>query len=96
MVNVLRYVVYAIAVVSGVEACKRTCDIASDKNGYCYYKCTDVCDNVPASQARSKFLADLRSDGYSCSGEGRTVVKCKKTGHFGDCNDHHWSCGRGC
>ncbi|EFY95414.1 kinetochore complex Sim4 subunit Fta4 [Metarhizium robertsii] len=68
MVNVLRYVVYAIAVVSGVEACKRTCDIASDKNGYCYYKCTDVCDNVPASQARSKFLADLRSDGSEYKG----------------------------
>ncbi|KAH6867723.1 hypothetical protein B0T10DRAFT_502157 [Thelonectria olida] len=95
MVNPL-YVVYALATVAGVQACKRTCSATSDTGTTCTYNCTKMCSSLPATEARDTFLAALQSAGHSCSAKGTRGVTCKKTSKFGSCYDHYWSCGSGC
>lgn len=93
----LRYVVCALAAVSGVQAqCKRTCRATSDAKGLCTYNCTAMCSSLPATEARDNYLSALHSAGHSCKAKGTRGVECKKTSAFGSCYDHYWSCGSGC
>ncbi|KAF4457918.1 hypothetical protein F53441_271 [Fusarium austroafricanum] len=89
------FIVYALAAIAGVEACKKTCTAAAEGTT-CSYTCTHVCKDISAKNARDTFLAALQNAGHSCSAVGTSGVKCKKSSKFGSCYDHHWSCGRDC
>ncbi|KAH6884003.1 hypothetical protein B0T10DRAFT_494172 [Thelonectria olida] len=95
MVNAL-YIIYALAAVASVEACKKTCTATTSSGSTCNYNCTNACESYPTKDARDDFLAALQNAGYSCSAVATNRVKCKKTSGFGGCSDHHWSCGSGC
>ena len=90
------YIVYALATVATVEACKKTCTASTSSGGICNSKCTNACESYPTTDARDDFLAALQNSGYSCSAVATNGVKCKKTSAFGRCSAHHWSCGSGC
>ncbi|KAM5370197.1 hypothetical protein ACJZ2D_008600 [Fusarium nematophilum] len=97
MVNLL-YVAYALATVTGVQACERTCFALGPTLGNtCTYYCPNMCFPMRDYEARDGFLSALRSHGHSCSAEkGTALVHCKQTSKFGSCYDHYWSCGSGC
>ena len=90
------FFISALALLAGVEACKRTCTPTKDKGGVCTYSCTKMCSDLGAKEARDEFLSNLQSAGHKCSASGSSGVKCTKNSSFGSCYDHHWSCGSGC
>jgi hypothetical protein len=93
----LSLVVYALAAVAGVQACKKTCKATSSggSGGRCYFKCTDACPDVGPTAARNAFLNALEED-YDCQKWGAAGLSCKKTSAFGACDTHYWKCGEGC
>ncbi|KAJ9412803.1 hypothetical protein FOXG_22779 [Fusarium oxysporum f. sp. lycopersici 4287] len=89
------FLVYALAAVAGVKACKKTCKTTGEKNGRCYYKCNDACPDLGPTAARNAFLDALEQD-YDCRKWGAAGLSCKKTKAFGSCSIHYWKCGEDC
>ncbi|KAH7196200.1 hypothetical protein DER44DRAFT_792588 [Fusarium oxysporum] len=89
------FLVYALATVAGVQACKKTCTSTGEVSGRCNYKCTDACPDLGPTAARNKFLSALLED-YDCRKSGAAGLSCKKTAAFGSCGSHYWKCGDDC
>lgn len=81
---------------SVVFGCDRACSAVSDRNGNCYYQCSEGVCHMSASHHRDQFLTGLGGAGYDCRPNGAGGVYCPKTPEFGDCYAHYWSCGAGC
>lgn len=83
----------AVAVAFG---CDTSCSAAQDRYGRCYYSCTDGACHMSGVHHRDQFLNGLSTRGYDCKPEGYNTLSCAKTGNFGGCWGHKWTCGQGC
>ncbi|EEQ31260.1 uncharacterized protein MCYG_04079 [Microsporum canis CBS 113480] len=67
-------VIFALAFFATVNACDTACSTATDKDGRCYYSCTDGVCHLTASSHRDSFLNALLIAKYDCGAEGATVL----------------------
>ncbi|KAK4521227.1 uncharacterized protein ATC70_013172 [Mucor velutinosus] len=83
----------SVAIVLG---CDTACSASQDLDGRCYYSCTDNACYMSGSHHRDQFLNGLSTRGYDCRPEGYNTLSCAKTGNFGGCWGHMWTCGANC
>ncbi|GJN71191.1 hypothetical protein PLICBS_005253 [Purpureocillium lilacinum] len=81
---------------AAATACDTACSGASDRDGRCYYSCTDNACHMSGSHHRDEFLNGLSGRGYDCKPEGYNTLSCAKTDGFGGCWSHKWTCGGQC
>lgn len=95
MVNVSSLLT-VLASVAAAQACARTCEWYSDRNGKCLYRCWRACESLPETTVRNAFLRGLQRAGYDCRAMGVNEIECTKTRSFGTCSSHYWNCGKDC
>jgi hypothetical protein len=85
-----------LALFATANACNTACSTSAEKNGRCYYNCTDACSSLSATTLRNSFLNGLEQEQFDCRDEGATGLSCVKSSAFGGCGTHYWTCGSGC
>ncbi|ORZ14590.1 hypothetical protein BCR42DRAFT_452342 [Absidia repens] len=77
-----------------VWACDTACSSTGERNGKCYYSCSEGTCHMTANHHQHMFLEGLSQHGYQCRGIGVSGVECDKTSNFGGCYEHRWTCGK--
>ncbi|KAL3951775.1 hypothetical protein ACCO45_013492 [Purpureocillium lilacinum] len=95
--TMVKLIAAALALLAAAAtACDTACSGASDRDGRCYYSCTDNACHMSGSHHRDEFLNGLSGRGYDCKPEGYNTLSCAKTDGFGGCWSHKWTCGGQC
>ncbi|KAJ6441257.1 aureobasidin resistance protein Aur1 [Purpureocillium lavendulum] len=94
--TMVKLIAAALALAAAAMACDTACSAAQDRDGRCYYACTDNACHMSGTHHRDQFLNGLSTRGYDCKPEGATSLSCAKTADFGGCWSHKWTCGGQC